>query len=84
MTAQVAELASWWVVRWSCQKSDLYRARESFREKKAEGELVEVVAVGLTGAWFPRGGVPATAAEGLCSSAHRAGWALNLSVVTWV
>ena len=36
------------------------------RGKKAVGELVEVVAVGHTGAWFPRRGVPAAAAEGLC------------------
>lgn len=37
-----------------------------FGGEKAVGELVEVVAAGLTGAQFPRSGVPGAAAAGLC------------------
>lgn len=36
------------------------------RGEKAVGEPVEVVAAGLTGAQFPRSGIPGMTAEGLC------------------
>lgn len=58
-----------WVVRWSCQRSDLYRIPEHecpSGEKKAVGELVEVVAVGLPWSLVSWGGGPAAAAKGLC------------------